>query len=186
MKQQAKKTLVTSKSSLTSIRNNYSNQTVEGYYNSNSHSYINPHYGIIKENLIKFIEDCNISFITTLDLCCGSGEISKILVNSVNTGCDPYLYQRYIKETNNKCYKFDFKDIANNKLIGKFDLIVCSFALHLCNKSLLPNVLYNLSCISDKLLVISPNKNPTIDKYWNLSNSIIIDRVHFKYYVKSI
>lgn len=184
MKLQTKKTLVTSKSSLTPIRDNYVNQTVEGYYLSNSHSYVNPHYNIIKENLVSFIEDSNISFFNMLDLCCGSGEVSKILTNSVNVGCDPYMHTRYINETNNKCYSYNFKDIAIGKLTERFDLIVCSFALHLCEKSLLHNVLYNLSLISDNLIIVSPNKNPIIDKYWVLTNSIIINRVHFKYYYK--
>lgn len=186
MKLQTKKTLATSKSSLIPIRNSYVNQTVEGYYLSNSQSYVNPHYSIIANNLVKFIIDCNINFKSMLDLCCGAGEVSKILTNSVNVGCDPYMHTRYINETNNKCYSYNFKDIAIGKLTEKFDLIVCSFALHLCDKSLLPNVLYNLSLMSDKLLIISPNKNPIIDKYWDLSKSVIINRVHFKYYIKSI
>jgi hypothetical protein len=45
-----------------------------------------------------------------------------------------------------------------------FDTIVCSYALHLAEESILPDLFWNLSLISKFLIIISPNNKPTLKK----------------------
>jgi len=80
-------------------------------------------------------------------------------------GLDPYTYNLYQKKTGKLCLNYSFKDIAQGRLKRKYDLVICSFALHLAEESLLPFILYNLSLITDKLIIISPSELlPTIGR----------------------
>lgn len=165
-----------------SVREGYVLEGVDGYYLSHSETYSNPHFLIIKE----IIEKERIKG-SVLDLCCGSGEVSKVLKGCFIIGSDPYTYNLYKKNTGYSCYSFSFLDIAQGKLSSEniyFDYIICSFALHLCPVSLLPMVLYELSRVSEKLIILSPHKRPYIKEYWVLKRSYVYKRVHFREYVK--
>lgn len=65
-----------------------------------------------------------------------------------------------------------------------FSCIICSFALHLCNRSMLPDLVWRLSERSNTLVVISPTKFPLIGKpvveKFSLTNRN--KRVHFRTY----
>ena len=76
-----------------------------------------------------------------LDLCCGSGEITLSLPNYNVIGLDPYTNKSYYNRTRKNSLNLTFQDIANGKLENNFDCIICSYALHLCDKSLLPLLL---------------------------------------------
>ena len=67
---------------------------------------------------------------------------------------------------------------------GQYDSVICSFALHLCPESMLPTVLWNLSEVSDTLVVISPNKRPYCDNIsgWIMVDETIVDRVRMRIY----
>lgn len=167
------------------IRNEYQKVGVDEYYKENAYTYINPHEDIVHNLLDKAIENKLIGK-KVLDLCCGSGEVSRHLkkIDCQIVGVDPYTYDSYQLKTGNKVLPYSFIDIALGKITEKFDTIICSFALHLCPKSLLPNLLWNLGQISNTLIVISPNKNPNCD---NISNWILVDeftssRVKMKVY----
>ena len=156
------------------IRNNYQKFGVQNYYKNVKHEYKNPHLSYIEESILKIINDYNIDFSKVLDLACGTGEITTILkeynINNV-IGLDPYLYKEYNKNTNNKCLQLSFEDIQKGKLDIKFSTIICSYALHLCEKSILPDVLWNLSLISKNLIILSPNNKPEI----NDNSFILVD-----------
>lgn len=169
------------------IRNQYEQFGVENYYQNNANTYKNPHEEVITELInksTKFIDYGE----SVLDLCCGNGLATKVLEQNVKhiVGNDPYMYQQYTKQTNRFCYNYDFKQLAQACPIEKVDTIICSFALHLCDESLLPNVLYNLSLMTDTLVVITPNKKPTINVFWELQNEIVKDRVRLRVYKTNI
>lgn len=93
--------------------------------------------------------------------------------------------KQYIEQTGKDCFDYDFTQLSQNAILPKVDTIVCSFALHLCEKSLLPNVLYNFSLIADKLIIITPNKKPEIDLFWSLQSETIQNKVRFRVYTKT-
>lgn len=169
------------------IRNQYAQFGVENYYQNNANTYKNPHEEVITELInksTKFIDYGE----SVLDLCCGNGLATRVLGQKVKhiVGNDPYMYQQYTEQTNRFCYNYDFKQLSQACPIEKVDTIICSFALHLCDESLLPNVLYNLSVIANTLIVITPNKKPTINMFWELQNEIVKDRVRLRVYKTNI
>ena len=166
-----------------SIRNLYSELGVDEYYLNHSKTYINYHEKAISKIISKLENEYCIGN-KILDLCCGNGEVTKYLHNKYVIGSDLYMYKIYTQNTLNKCYSYSFYDIANGKLKEQFDTIICSFALHLCQKSLLPKLLWELRNISNTLVVISPNKKPNCDNIsgWLLVDEFEIDRVKTKIY----
>ncbi|MFY0656274.1 MAG: class I SAM-dependent methyltransferase [Neptunomonas phycophila] len=157
---------------------------VEEYYRQHAQDYENPHEEFIHHHLkfrIKEFEDKSI-----LDLCCGGGEVTKFLTDRKITdveGCDPFTHDVYVENTNLPCHKFDFKHLATKGLDKQYDVIICSFAMHLCPDSMLHNVLYNLSVSCDTLLIITPNKKPFIDdSSFTFENEVIYNRVYSRLY----
>ena len=74
-----------------SMRTNYEEKGVEDFYKDNCNEYKNLHESQIKELLIKNLHriDCD----CVLDLCCGGGEVTKVLLeNGIKNifGADPY------------------------------------------------------------------------------------------------
>jgi len=169
------------------VRNEYAEIGVENYYLKHSKDYSNPHEKTIK-NLLIIAEQNNFIGKKVLDLACGSGEVTSALLNFDHeiTGLDPYTTDFYREKTSNKVLKLSFKDIILGKLTEKFDTIICSFALHLCDISMLPNLLWKLSEISNTLIVITPHKRPDCDMIasWLLVDEIIMDRVRMRVYFK--
>lgn len=168
------------------IRNQYETLGVEEFYKQNGEKYRNPHELVISKVVEKAISD-NLIGESVLDLCCGSGEITTLMGSRKTVGLDPYTSEAYKKRTGKSCVNLNFVQISNGDLkeemkklnIGKFDTIICSFALHLCPPSLLYRVLWQLRDASSSLIVISPNKKPNCDNIsgWNRTNSFEIDRV---------
>lgn len=165
-----------------SIRENYDKYGADNYYKEHSENYSNPHYETIKKIMNKIIKEYNLGE-NICDLCCGSGEVTKLIKDSNIIGVDPYLNKLYEK-TGHSCLSYSFKDIVEGKMKDyNFDTIICSFALHLCEESMLPTLLYQLKEISNKLIVISPHKRPDCDgMFWTLDKEIKIDRVTAKIY----
>lgn len=169
----------------TAVRNGYAELGVKNYYIKHAHDYANPHEKIVHK-LLKTAEENNYIGERVLDLCCGSGEVTVELskYNHRIRGLDPYTGEVYCERTGNPVLNMTFKDIALGKLEETFDAIVCSFALHLCDESMLPTVLWNLKEVSNTLIVISPHKRPDCDNVsgWTLVDEILLDRVRMKVY----
>lgn len=70
------------------------------------------------------------------------------------------------------------------KLKEEFDTVICSFALHLCEESMLPMLLWKLKEITSTLIVISPHKRPDCNNIsgWFLVDEILLNRVRMKVY----
>lgn len=169
-----------------SIRNKYMEMGVNQYYKTNADTYQNPHETIIQSLIKSSLSKINYGD-NVLDLCCGNGLVTKILNNHVRNiyGNDPFMKKQYIEQTGKKCFDYNFTQLSTTTNLPKVDTIVCSFSLHLCEKSLLPNVLYNLSLIANKLIIITPNKKPEINLFWTLENETIQDKVRFRVYTKT-
>lgn len=162
----------------TSIRGNYELLGVEDFYNKVGGEYKNPHIDDIEKCIKKCISFGFDEFDNTLDLASGTGEVTSILFklgyNDINIiGCDPYLFREYELNTGKKCLRYSFSDIQKGVLNNMlFDTIVCSYALHLSEESILPDLFWNLSLISKILIIISPNNKPVLkrDCGWELNN----------------
>jgi 2-polyprenyl-3-methyl-5-hydroxy-6-metoxy-1,4-benzoquinol methylase len=151
-----------------SIREEYLRNGVEGYY-KHIKDYSNPHIEQIKELLIRNIGRIKLDNI--LDMCCGSGEVTKILLNNgINDikGSDKYTQSIYTKNTEKLCLDLSFKDILARKLSGNFSTIICSFALHLVDEKDLRMITYELFNHTENLIIISPHKRPFLDKLPNV------------------
>ena len=168
---------------MVSIREQYETFGVEKYYQEHGDTYSNPHREIIHQ----LLEEQPIGD-KVLDLCCGSGEVTSYLQQKNPTlhitGNDPYTYASYMRNTQAPCYRFDFKEIAQGALTNyHFDTIICSFALHLCPISLLPNVLYQLSLISTTLVILTPHKKPELPEiFWYQVEERLVEKVRMRTY----
>ena len=100
----------------------------------------------------------------------GSGEVTLLLRERGAAridGIDPYTAEAYRRRTGQEAQPLTFANIAAGALAGRrYSLIVCSFALHLCEQSRLPRLMMELRTISDALLILTPHKRPEIREEW--------------------
>jgi SAM-dependent methyltransferase len=162
---------------------------VEAYYKENGSTYQNPHEDRVWGAIRSMWHHTSKTY-RVLDLACGSGEATRALmaigIRDIR-GCDPYTYSNYYRRTGKPCDRLSFEDIANgNLLVDKFDLIVCSYALHLVRPSRLPSLLFNLTLMSPRLLVISPIKRPGPElPHWSRIERGKHDRTHVSFFCAS-
>lgn len=168
-----------------SFRDNYKNG-VEAYYRRFGDAYKNPHEAKVWGAIGGVLSHLRLDHV--LDLACGSGEVTRALI-SVGVllrnieAVDPYTKVAFFKGENLQVSRFresSFEKIARDGLEGaRFSCIICSYALHLCKESVLPDLLYVLSQVSQQLLVISPHKRPRIvSPFWDLQLHERFDGVH--------
>lgn len=152
-----------------SIYDKYKDQGIKGYYQSSPEDYSNPH---AKYVLMCLSDLFNPEWRDVLDLACGDGLITKALGKRNVVGCDPYLHDRYRRETGKPCLTHSFEDIANNGIDGSFDVVVISYGADLIEKSYEANFLYNLSMSSKFLLTIRPNRHIFRTDFWTLLRQV--------------
>lgn len=161
--------------SVTAIRTEYEDLGVEDFYKQKGSDYINPHLKYIEESIKTIVDGGTVDLSKVLDLASGTGEVTNIL-NDLGyydiDATDPYLFKEYEENTGYKCMKYSFLDIQQGKLkIKKYSAIICSYGLHLADKSILHDLFWELSMISDYLIIISPNKRPEVSEdSWELVN----------------
>lgn len=178
-----------------SLREIYDEVGVQEYYEKGASDYDNPHKELVRKLLEDNVIDLNLN--SVLDLACGDGLVTSILIELLGReafytcimGCDPYMDAEYHSKTNRNCIKMSFKDIAVQGLKdrvrkGRVGCIICSFGLHLCEKSMLPDLTWRLSEISDTLVVISPTKFPNLGaaKVEKSTSTPEGKRVHYREY----
>lgn len=170
---------------MVSVHESYQNLGVDQFYSDHPYDYVNHHTKPIINHL-NSLQDLFSDSNSILDLCCGDGLVTKHLSNQYKhltfMGIDPYLNQRYENEAGFPCLDWDFLKLSKEIIPKQFDVIVCSFALHLCPNTMLSQVLFNLSQVSNNLIIISPHKKPSIDQFWTLYEHSTFDRVHMKHY----
>lgn len=123
----------------------------------------------------------DVSSYRLFDLAAGSGEATlaaqdwfsrrrpEIAPKLLVSACDPYTHDLYTTRTGFPCGKQSFRDIQVDGLAveegrsnNKYDVIVCSFALHLCPASEVFGLLYTLSRAAKWLVVLAPHKRPEV------------------------
>ncbi len=166
-----------------SIRDSYQTIGVVPFYQKHGSTYTNPHEQDICKCLDAVLNVWKPKIDNVLDLACGSGEITTHLKTSNVVGTDPYTQEAYFKRTGRMPLLYSFEDITKGALDGwNFDLIICSFAMHLLEPSRLPDLCYALTQISSKLLIISPHKKPVISWGWNIQGELYLNRVRARWY----
>jgi SAM-dependent methyltransferase len=171
-----------------SIRSRYESLGAERFYREEGDDYRNPHEQSIGRLLEQVVPAWQLDLTNVLDLAAGSGEVTlalRALGARKIVGIDPFTFRAYAKRTGNVAQRFTFAQIAVGGLRGRrFSLIVCSFALHLCEASRLPGVVQELSQIAPTLLLIMPHKRPVLRPVWgwNIDNEMVVDRVRARLY----
>jgi len=174
---------------------------VDKFYTENGSVYTNPHEYFLMDVIIDYItkwvkplfeSEEKFTKMKVLDLACGSGEAAvafqKCGVNDI-IGCDPYTYEAFEKRTSLPVLRDTFLDIAKGSMnSSKYDIIVCSYAMHLAPLSVLPQLCQNLAIISEFLLIISPHKRPVMNEGfgWELKESSIEKRVHLRLFKSNL
>lgn len=169
------------------IRPRYETHGVAGFYEQFGATYSNPHEPQIRLLLERLIREWNLDLSSVLDLACGSGEVSSVILKNggIVSGIDPFTFEAYQNRTGLEAERFSFEDIADGALEGRrFSLVVCSFALHLVEISRLPTVAFQLAQISDSLVILTPHKRPNLKPEWGwkLESEVLETRVRARLY----
>ncbi len=170
------------------IRRQYEKHGVEGYYSQFGAEYRNPHEPVIREVLQEAVRRWQLDLDHVLDLACGSGEVTLALGELGSRkidGVDPHTGEAYLARTGQQAEAISFEQIAAGALAGRrYDLIVCSFAMHLIDESWLPALLAQLGLIADRLLILTPHKRPEIKAAWGwaLEDEFVMERVRARLY----
>lgn len=169
-----------------SIRGKYEEHGAENFYRAFGSVYRNPHEPSIAQAIGHATQRWPLDLANVLDLACGSGEVTlalQVAGGARVVGVDPYTGVAYYERTGQIAQPLTFEEIAAGALEGqRYTTIVCSYALHLVDKSRLPLLMWQLTGLSPSLLVLSPHKRPEIHVHWKLHGEFIHDRVHTRFY----
>lgn len=170
------------------VRNAYARHGVDAFYRGVGATYRNPHEPIIRRSLCTLVPAWRLDLSRVLDLAAGSGEVTLALrelgaahVDAV----DPYTAGAYRARTGAACEPLTFEDVAAGAVAGRsYTLVVCSFAMHLCEPSRLPGLAYALSLAAPSLLILTPHKRPDLrpEWGWTLAEERVIERVRSRLY----
>lgn len=147
------------------IRNRYAEMGVDGFYQAEGDQYTNPHFPQVRQLLRQNAHRINCS--NTLDFCCGSGEVSRVMQElgfPLPGASDPYTGDAYEKNFGRKCLPLSFGDVIRGHLNGSFSAIICSFALHLCPEKQLYPLVHALLSSAPQLVVLTPHKRPDLSR----------------------
>lgn len=148
------------------IRPLYDTCGVEGYYRDHADEYANPHFSEIKTLLERNFPRFDFSG-GVLDFAAGGGEVAQVLqklgVEKI-TGCDPFTFDLFEKNTGLACLRLSFKDVVKGASLGQYSLIISSFALHLCPPKDLFPLIWNLLQAAPTLVIITPHERPELEK----------------------
>ncbi len=166
-----------------SIRSAYQSHGVVPFYQKHGSTYSNPHTNDIHKCIDTVFSMWKPKMDSVLDLACGSGEITSHIKATKITGIDPYTQEAYFKSTGKHALPYSFEDIINGSIQDhSYDLIVCSFAMHLLEPSRLPALCYALTQISSNLLILTPHKKPVISWGWKIQGELYLNRVRARWY----
>lgn len=170
------------------LRPAYERYGVAGFYQRHGASYRNPHEPIIARLIAQAVAHWQLPLGRVLDLACGSGEAT-LALRGLGAGAidalDPYTYAAYLERTGQPAEPISFEQVAAGALAGRrYDLIVCSFALHLAEPSRLPALAIQLSLLAGRLLVLTPHKRPQIRAEWGWQplGELLAERVRARAY----
>ena len=156
---------------------NYQKYGVEEYYKNFGESYKNPHFQNLAHIFPKLLKEIPIDPESeVLDIACGSGEITQLLIKHGHNptklrGMDPYTAKNYEKTTGLPCLENSFQDIIKGELTElRFDIVICSYALHLIETDELFGFLTELATITPRFILISPKKKLSLNHFqWKIN-----------------
>lgn len=153
-----------------SIRGAYASLGVERFYRERGDAYANPHAAVVHELIALCVSEWSLDVTRVLDLAAGAGEATQALLRcGAGEICavDPFTVDAYRRATGRECRALSFAQIEGGAMAGeRFSLVVCSFALHLVERSRLPGVCLALAMLAPTLLVITPHKRPQLRDAW--------------------
>jgi SAM-dependent methyltransferase len=153
-----------------SVRDGYARLGVDAYYRRHASTYRNPHEDTVRAAIAHAVADWTPDLSHVLDLAAGSGEVTLALRElgaARIDAIDPFTADAYQQRTGAACEPLDFAAIATGALGDRrYSLIVCSFALHLCEPSRLPVLAQQLSLLAPNLLILTPHKRPILRPEW--------------------
>lgn len=192
-----------------SVREAYAEMGAVAFYAEHGNNYTNPHEKVLFAALCRALteweaagllatataaEEPAVPFRRVLDLACGSGEASLALqqwadgragVAEQLEAADPYTYEAYERRTGRRAHRWSFEDIASAGTLDDlpvYDAVLCSFCLHLLDRSYLVMTLKALAESAHLLVVLSPHKRPVIDPKtgWDEVGCVLQDRVRVR------
>jgi hypothetical protein len=171
-----------------SIRHAYESLGVARFYREKGKAYRNPHEPQIRACLNHAAREWKLDLSHALDLAAGSGEVT-LALRELGAGhidaMDPFTFDAYHHRTGAAATRESFEQIASGAISDRrYSLVVCSFAMHLVERSRLPGLCGALRCITDSLLILTPHKRPEIreDWGWKLTQETVIQRVRMRLY----
>lgn len=172
------------------VRKAYEALGAEGFYREQGSTYRNPHEPVIAACLQQAVSQWQLNITDVLDLACGSGEVTLALraLGGNCTGNDPFTFEAFGTRTGQQALRFTFREIAGGALQEKnYSLIVCSFAMHLAEASILPVLCQRLAQHSDALLILTPHKRPALQAAWGweLQDEFLHERVRCRLYQRT-
>jgi SAM-dependent methyltransferase len=176
---------------LPAVTPGYAANGVVGFYEQHGATYRNPHEDQIRAALRRAAGLWNLDLGHVLDLACGSGEATlelRALGATAVTAIDPYTQLAFAERTGSTAAPLTFADVASGALEGdRFSLVVCSYAMHLCEPSRLAGLCLALAQVAPAMLILSPHKRPVIKSGWGWSaaEQIIDQRVHARLYTRA-
>jgi hypothetical protein len=174
-----------------SVRGGYARLGVEAYYRRHAATYRNPHEDAVRAALAHAVADWTLDLSHVLDLAAGSGEVTLALRDlgaARVDGIDPFTADAYHARTGAHCEAMDFAAVAAGALAGRrYSLVVCSFAMHLCEPSRLPGLAQQLSTVAPSLLILTPHKRPLLraEWGWEVLGERVTERVRARVYRSS-
>ena len=171
-----------------SIRSEYETRGVNAFYSGSGATYRNPHEPQLRRCITFAVDKWRPDLARVLDLAAGSGEAT-VALRELGAGhvdaIDPYTADAYLARTGHSAERYTFEDVAAGVLSERrYTLVVCSFALHLCEPSRLPAVAQQLSLVGDAMLILTPHKRPAIKPEWGwtLAGEEVVERVRARMY----
>jgi len=134
------------------------------FYALHGKDYQNPHepqiHTLIRQNAHRIPKG------NVLDFAAGTGEVTRAL-SAIGVDCvggiDPYTSETYASRTGKACLSLSFLDIIRQGLPARYEAIISAFALHLCPRSDLYLLTWQLLQAAPQLIVITPHKRPELE-----------------------
>lgn len=188
-----------------SVWSAYDTMGPTAYYENHGASYRNPHEPTMAAALSLSLSSWDNAQLMrplhrVLDLACGSGEASVAFehwaaANADSSllphleGADPHTAAAFKTRTGKSAHPWSFEDVAGGQWAREglsWDLVMCSYALHLVDEVTLHATLSAVAHAARLLLVLTPHRRPTdaaVSKAgWTQQGALTLEHVRVRLY----